>query len=145
MNEVEIRHVFAKPPRQPPAQRRSSLTAVQRRTILSKTNGTCHVCGVPVGERWQADHVIQHSRGGAHSIDNYLPICRECNRLRWSYSPEVIRLMLRFGILTKHEIRHDTKLGRLLLTKMLRRTASTSKWRRPAPTAQPIDLVAQLS
>jgi hypothetical protein len=135
MTEVEIRRVFAKPPRQPPAPRRSSLTAVQRRAILAKTNGTCHVCGVPVGNRWQADHVIQHTYGGAHSLANYLPICRECNRLRWSYNPEVIRLILRFGILTKHEIRHDTKLGRLLLAKMLRRTASNSERRRPALAA----------
>jgi hypothetical protein len=140
MTEVEIRRVCAKPPHQPTAQRRGSLTAVDRRTILAKTNGTCHVCGVPLGERWQADHVIQHAHGGAHSLDNYLPICRECNRLRWSYNPEMLRMILRLGIVAKQEIRHDTKLGRLL-TKMLRRSALSSKRRRQAPTHQPVNLV----
>jgi 5-methylcytosine-specific restriction endonuclease McrA len=138
LTEAEIRRVFAKPPKQPPAPPRSGLSSSSRKTILAKTNGTCHVCGGLAGDRWQADHVIQHSRGGAHSLDNYLPICRECNRLRWSYNPEMLRLMLRFGILAKQEIRHDTKLGRSLLGKMLRRQARSLKRRRTIPIGEDI-------
>jgi len=48
-------------------------------------------------------------------LDNYLPICKECNRLRWSYRPDVLRLIIRLGVYAKHEIRQDTKLGKRLI------------------------------
>lgn len=67
------------------------------------------------GKRWQADHVLHHRLGGAHSIDNYLAICRECNGLRWSHSPRVMRLIMRIGIYAKREIRHGTPLGEKLI------------------------------
>ena len=91
MTEKDIRRIFAKPSREPRTVRRSKLTARQRSVVLAKTAGTCHVCGGPSGSGWQADHVIPHERGGIHALDNFLPICRECNRLRWSYGPEVLR------------------------------------------------------
>jgi 5-methylcytosine-specific restriction endonuclease McrA len=125
MTEAEIRRIFAKPPRAPRAERRSGLTARQRAVVLAKTAGTCHVCGGPSGTNWQADHVIPHERGGTDTLENYLPICRECNRLRWSYGPEVVRMILRFGILAKHEIRHDTKLGGHLLRRAMQRWPKT--------------------
>jgi hypothetical protein len=116
MTEAEIREVFARPKRRVrAATKRRSLTPKQRAYVLAKTAGTCHVCGGRVGKGWQADHVIPHQHGGAHSLDNYLAICKECNRLRWSYRPEVLRLILRFGMYIKHEIRHNTKLGRRLI------------------------------
>jgi 5-methylcytosine-specific restriction endonuclease McrA len=116
MTEAEIREVFARPkPRATETGTRRSLTPRQRAHVFAKTAGTCHVCGGEAGKGWQADHVIPHQHGGAHSLDNYLPICKECNRLRWSYRPEVLRLMLRLGVYIKHEIRHDTKLGRRLI------------------------------
>jgi 5-methylcytosine-specific restriction endonuclease McrA len=125
MTEAEIRRVFARPKPSRAAGNRRGLTRRQRAYVLAKTAGTCHVCGGEAGKGWQADHVIPHQHGGAHSLDNYLPICKECNRLRWSYRPEVLRLMLRFGVYIKHEIRHDTKLGRRLIklaTTRLRRS-----------------------
>ena len=48
-------------------------------------------------------------------MKNYLPICKECNRLRWFHSPEVIRLIMRLGIYAKLEIRHETELGEQLV------------------------------
>lgn len=121
MTEAEIRRIFAKPPRAPHAVRGSKLTVRQRTAVLAKTAGTCHVCGGLSGTASQADHVIPHERGGTDTLENYLPICRECNRLRWSYGPEVLRMILRFGILAKHEIRHDTKLGGQLLRRAMQR------------------------
>ena len=132
MTEKDIRRIFAKPSREPRTVRRSKLTARQRAVVLAKTAGTCHVCGGPSGSGWQADHVIPHERGGIHALDNYLPICRECNRLRWSYGPEVLRMILRFGILAKHEIRHDTKLGGELLRRAIERHQRATGRRRPA-------------
>ena len=129
MTEAQIRQVFARPKRSNLAARRGALTARQRAYVLTKTGGTCHVCGGDAGKGWQADHVIPHACGGAHSVDNYLAICRECNRHRWSYRPEVLRLMLRFGVYIKHEIRHDTKLGRRLIKLATRRARMSGKRR----------------
>lgn len=71
--------------------------------------------------RWQADHVIPHILGGQATLDNYLPICKECNRLRWFHSPDVIRLIMRLGIYAKNEIRNQTGLGENLLGLLLKR------------------------
>ncbi len=130
MTEAEIREVFARDKRlASPRGTRRTLTPRQRANVLAKTGGTCHVCGSAAGQGWQADHVIPHLHGGAHSLDNYLPICKECNRLRWSYRPEVLRLMLRFGVYIKREIRNDTKLGRRLIKLATRRLRQSGKRR----------------
>ncbi len=130
MTETEIREAFARHRRLAgPRGTRRALTPRQRAYVLAKTGGTCHVCGGAAGQCWQADHVIPHLHGGAHSLDNYLPICKECNRLRWSYRPEVLRLMLRFGVYIKREIRHDTKLGRRLIKLATRRLRQSGKRR----------------
>ncbi len=52
---------------------RRSLTPAQRAEVLTKTSRRCHICGGKIvgTEAWQADHVLSHSDGGAHSIDNY--------------------------------------------------------------------------
>ncbi len=121
MTEAEIRRIFAKPRRAPSGESRCRLTARQRAAALAKTAGTCHVCGGRSGTAWHADHVIPHERGGTHTLENYLPICHECNRLRCSYGPEVLRMIPRFGILAKHEIRHNTKLGGQLLRRAMQR------------------------
>jgi 5-methylcytosine-specific restriction endonuclease McrA len=108
---------------------RASLTASDRAAVLKATNGTCHVCGGRVGRRWQADHVVPHKLGGESKLDNYLPICKECNRLRWSYTPEVIRLIMRLGTYAKNEIRHETELGEQLISLVLKRLRSNRKRR----------------
>jgi hypothetical protein len=64
--------------------------------------------------------VVPRSFGGRPSFDNYLPICLECNGIRWSYPPRMIRLMLRFGILVKGEIRHKRNLGDSLIALFIR-------------------------
>lgn len=70
------------------SRRRSSLTAKQRWTILEKTDGRCHICGGKVDSDWQADHVLAHSTGGAHAVDNYFPAHTLCNNYRWDYGSE---------------------------------------------------------
>jgi hypothetical protein len=86
------------------------------------------VCGGPLGRDWQVDHVVPHHLGGEHAEDNYLPACRICNRLRWSYSPPVLRLVIRFGLLAKQEIRRNSELGQQLLR--LGRAAFRTNWLR---------------
>src|SRR5262245_23487148 len=43
------------------------------------------------------------------------PICRECNGLRWSHEPRVLRLIMRMAIYAKNAIRHNTALGQEMI------------------------------
>jgi hypothetical protein len=95
-----------------PAPRRKLLTAIERTAIRAKTDGRCHVCGGELEADWWADHVRAHSAGGAHAIENYLPACKPCNRMRWHYSPERIKLILEVGLHLCTEMDKDTQLGR---------------------------------
>ena len=128
MKAAHIKRIFAKEPRKMNQARSRRLTPKQRARIRAKTGGTCHVCGGPVGTDWQADHVVPRLWGGAHREDNYLPACRTCNRLRWMYSPQVFQLVIRFGLIAKQEIRHNTSLGQQLLKRG--RSAFHGNWLR---------------
>jgi HNH endonuclease len=119
MKAATIRRIFGKSKprsnRELPRVARRGLTPGARAEIRKKTGGKCHFCGGPLGRPWQADHVVPVRRGGKSKASNYLPICAECNRLRWSYRPSVLRLALRVGLFVKEEIRHGTPLGELLV------------------------------
>jgi len=121
MTAKDVRRLCARPKRSPAKQPRARLSRADRNYIFQKTGGKCHVCGGSLGVRWQADHVIPHILGGQATLDNYLPICKECNRLRWFHSPDVIRLIMRLGIYAKNEIRNQTGLGENLLGLLLKR------------------------
>jgi 5-methylcytosine-specific restriction endonuclease McrA len=93
-------------------RRRGSLTPGQRREVLAKTARRCHVCGGKVDGDWHADHVLAHSGGGRHHVDNFLAAHRLCNTYRWDYSPGEFQLILKLGSWIANEIRHATPLGR---------------------------------
>ncbi len=124
MTAEEIRKLCARPKKSIVAATRARLSDEDRERIAQKTARTCHVCGGALGAKWQADHVVPHTLGGKATLDNYLPICKECNRLRWFYSPDVIRLIMRLGTYAKNEIRHGTTLGEELLSLVLTRLES---------------------
>jgi 5-methylcytosine-specific restriction endonuclease McrA len=124
-----IRRLCGRPGKAQAAEARVSLTSAERATVRAKTAGTCHVCGGRVGRRWQADHVVPHRLGGKAALENYLPICGECNRLRWFHAPEVIRLIMRLGVYAKNEIRHDTELGGALVLLLRTRLRGNRKRR----------------
>ncbi len=42
---------------------RQILTSKERREILKKTDGRCHICGGLITGKWDADHVMAHSGG----------------------------------------------------------------------------------
>jgi len=92
-------------------KRRISLTKTQREVIFQKTEGHCHVCGYKIEGKWAADHVVPHAVGRKFEIDNFLPCCYECNRLRWFYSPEELKKILRLGVYCNGEIKRGTVLG----------------------------------
>ncbi len=91
---------------------RSSLTPSMRERVRKKTHGRCHVCGGPLGEKWQADHVLPRHRGGLHREDNYLPACWTCNRVRWHRSSKIIRRILLLGTYMLPQLKRKTEFGR---------------------------------
>jgi 5-methylcytosine-specific restriction endonuclease McrA len=91
---------------------RTSLTAAERRQVLAKTSGRCHICGGMIeGASWQADHVMAHSVGGTHNVDNYLPAHSVCNNYRWDYQPEEFRYILKLGVWARTQIERGTNVG----------------------------------
>ncbi len=103
------RHRKQKLKQQP--RRRQSLTARQRKAILLKTASRCHICGGLITDKWHADHVLAHSGGGAHAIDNYLPAHELCNNYRWDYSDTEFQSILKLGVWLRTEIERRTPLG----------------------------------
>lgn len=104
-------------------RRRASLSLRQRREVLAKTAGRCHICGGRTGGDWNADHVLAHSGGGRHRVDNFLPAHRLCNGYRWDYSPKEFQLILRLGSWVAHEIRRRTALGRVAADQFIKKEA----------------------
>ncbi len=91
---------------------RSSLTAEERRRVLAKTSRRCHICGGTIeGDAWQADHVMAHSAGGIHQVDNYLPAHSLCNNYRWDYVPEEFQYILKLGVWVRTQIERGTPIG----------------------------------
>lgn len=92
------------------------LTGNDRRLakVFLKTRGHCHFCGDEIvfekrgwdrdlAGRWEVDHVIQRKKKGGSSIDNYLPACTRCNRLRWSRTGASLRRVIFLGLVAKDE------------------------------------------
>lgn len=126
LNRDHIRRVFAAPKKKRHSSKpRRPLTTKQKEEVLKKTGGRCHLCGSRLNDDWHVDHLKPHSHGGKCFVKNCLPICVECNGLKWSYKPEVIRLMLHFGRVAKKEIRggnptrKPTPLGEQLIRRLM--------------------------
>lgn len=92
--------------------RRQDLTAVERAAILSSTGGRCHICGGEIQEPWDADHVLAHSAGGEHAVENFLPAHRICNNYRWDYLPDEFALILKLGVWARTRIEKGSPVGR---------------------------------
>lgn len=108
---------------------RVRLQTGEREHIYAKTNGYCHICGGRLDVAWTADHVVPHAADGPHALDNYLPACSSCNRLRWHYTPEHIRYILELGIYARREVKNQTQLGKQLERLYERRQAENARRR----------------
>jgi hypothetical protein len=93
-------------------RKRAAPSATERNVVLRKTDCRCHVCGGLIEGPWQADHVLPHSGGGGHSVDNYLPAHRTCNQYRWYYLPDEFQEILRLGVWLRTQIEKQTSVGR---------------------------------
>jgi hypothetical protein len=94
-------------------KRRRSLTSSERHLVLKKTDQRCHICGGEINGPWDADHVLSHSGGGGHSVENYLPAHRVCNNYRWDYLPEELQEIIRLGVWIRSQIEKQSKIGML--------------------------------
>lgn len=84
--------------------KRLRLTAAERREILSKTGGRCHICGGEIDGAWDADHVFAHAQGGTHAAVNYLRAHSICNTYRWFYGTEEFQWILKLGVWLRTQI-----------------------------------------
>lgn len=50
--------------------------ALNRRAVFARDDHTCQYCG---RRAESIDHIVPRSRGGAHSWDNVVAACRQCN------------------------------------------------------------------
>ena len=99
--------------------KRKPIGLTDRKLIFHKTGGLCHFCGEKLvfdakpGEkgRWNIDHIFPFSYGGGDHLDNYLPICRVCNRLKWNFEGKKIRELLRYGVIACNQVKKRTNLG----------------------------------
>jgi hypothetical protein len=96
-----------------PRPRGRALSRTERQAVHSKTDGRCHVCGelVPL-DGFEADHVKNHTSGGASMVDNYLPACAFCNGYRWHYLPHELQWIMKLGIWAKTQIDRETPIGK---------------------------------
>lgn len=90
--------------------------------IWDKTNGHCHFCGDAlvlenygknkfIDGNWNVDHIFPRAKGGHNSVENYLPICGECNGLRWHRTGKQIQEVMRYGIISLREKRKGSEMG----------------------------------
>ena len=91
---------------------RGVLSKADREVILEKTNGRCHICGGEIDGTWHADHVLAHSVGGGHAVDNYLPAHASCNNYRWDYTAAEFQEILKLGVWSRTQVERGTTVGR---------------------------------
>ncbi len=62
---------------------RTSLGKAEWSEILEKYNFKCAACQKPAGERgFQQDHKMPRARGGVDDLENWQPLCDECNIMK---------------------------------------------------------------
>lgn len=127
---------------------RQSLKPAERAQVLAKTGSRCHICGGPIepgSKGWHADHVLAHSAGGAHNVDNYLPACATCNNYRWDYGHEEFQWILKLGVWLRTQIEQNrSKVGKEAAqafaayeaTRVARRSAARAKSRPAVDSAR---------
>lgn len=50
------------------------------RILYLSSDGRCAICGAPLGDDWEADHIVPFSKGGVTTLENGQAVCKSCNR-----------------------------------------------------------------
>lgn len=60
---------------------RRTMTSARKVRIFDAANGVCHLCGLAInaGEKWEAEHVIALTCGGADDDANIRPAHVDCH------------------------------------------------------------------
>jgi hypothetical protein len=115
---------------------KNMLSNERLKQIFQKTKGHCHFCGDAIALKkyafkgssetgaWELDHVIQKGKDGNDFLENYLPACIRCNRLRWHRKGAQLRDLIFLGLIVKDEIRRKSNLGKALQKLKSRRLAA---------------------
>jgi 5-methylcytosine-specific restriction endonuclease McrA len=78
-NRYQLVNLTLGPKREP----RTKLTVVDWEIVLSKYGFSCAVCKKKEPEvRFDQDHKVPRVRGGGSSLDNWQPLCGECNNFK---------------------------------------------------------------
>ncbi len=78
-NSIQLVNLTTAPKRIP----RVSLNNIEWKSVLVKYGFACPVCGRKEPEiRFDQDHKIPRVRGGSNSIENWQPLCHECNNFK---------------------------------------------------------------
>ena len=62
------------------------LRPVDRKTAYKANQGRCWHCDKQLRGKFDADHIVPWSLGGANHADNLVPSCANCNRSRQDLS-----------------------------------------------------------
>lgn len=113
------------------------------KAIFEKTEGHCHFCGDSLvlekygvkdindlDGAWEADHVIQKGKGGGKDVENCLPSCVRCNRLRWHRKGDNLRELIFLGLIVKDEIKKGSEIGKQISSLKNKRIESNRNRRR---------------
>lgn len=113
------------------------------KAIFEKTKGHCHFCGDSLilekygvknindlDGAWETDHIIQKGKGGSKTVENCLPSCVRCNRLRWHRKGDNLRELIFLGLIAKDEIKKGSEIGKTFTTLKNKRNEANRNRRR---------------
>ena len=116
---------------------RAVLKKADRDKVLGKTGGRCHICGGAIdADDWQADHILAHSTGGAHLVENYLPAHSICNNYRWHYDAEEFQWILKLGVWLRTQIEKETAIGQEVGQRFCDHERRRAGRRKPVPSKE---------
>ncbi|TSD03146.1 MAG: HNH nuclease [Parcubacteria group bacterium Athens0714_16] len=125
---LEVRVLYPPPKFGIQISAKNMITNNKLTAVFNKTKGHCHFCGDSLTLKkygvkdidnlngsWEADHVIQKGRGGSKDIENCLPSCVHCNRLRWHRKGNDLRDLIFLGLIVNDEIKKNTAVGNKII------------------------------
>ncbi len=110
---------------------KKNLGPPERKAVLEKTGGRCHICGGVISSAWQADHVLARAGGGHGRTSNLLPAHALCNNYRWNYLPEEFQWVLKIGVWVRLKMEQPkSQLGRKILRTFFKQEVKRESRRR---------------
>lgn len=64
-----------------------------RQHVYRKSNGICCICGKPLGDGYNIDHIIPLSREGTNAVENLRAVHPTCNRFKGMFTDEELTKM----------------------------------------------------